>query len=184
MAVAVGVSDMWQVTCDTWHVTCDMWYVTHDMWHLTPDIWHLHLICIHFLVLLSAHFERFSVSRIQDFFYICVSPFYDGPPHTPRLKLHNSFVISCPPDTDTIEQGYFSFVGWTENWIGLWSGTDRDFPRNLHCNDSDCFNRLAHNRDPLFWWSAGLPVHTLGQPFFGCTDTSHLWSTTSNDHNF
>ena len=30
MAVAVGVNDMWQVTCNKWHATCDTWHVTPD----------------------------------------------------------------------------------------------------------------------------------------------------------
>ena len=30
VAVAVGISDMWQVTCYTWHRTCDTWHVTPD----------------------------------------------------------------------------------------------------------------------------------------------------------
>ena len=31
VAVAVGVSDRWQVTLDTWQVTHDTWHVTHDI---------------------------------------------------------------------------------------------------------------------------------------------------------
>ena len=34
LAVAVGVSDMWQVTFDMWHVTPDIWQLTPNMWHL------------------------------------------------------------------------------------------------------------------------------------------------------
>ena len=30
VAVAVGISDMWQVTDDRWHLTCDTWHVTPD----------------------------------------------------------------------------------------------------------------------------------------------------------
>ena len=41
MAVALGLSDMWQVTGDTRHRTRDEWYVTHDTWHVTPDMWSL-----------------------------------------------------------------------------------------------------------------------------------------------
>ena len=37
VAVAVGVSDRWQVTCDMCRKTCDMLHVTFDMSHLTPD---------------------------------------------------------------------------------------------------------------------------------------------------
>ena len=36
-SVAVGISDMWKVTCDWWKVTCDMWHVTCDLWHVTSD---------------------------------------------------------------------------------------------------------------------------------------------------
>ena len=58
-----------------------------------------------------------------------------------------------------------SFAGWTENRIdpqsshttlactvGLLgvSGTARDSPMKLHCYNSDCFNRLAPNIDPIF----------------------------------
>ena len=32
MDVAVGVSDMWQVTGDMWHMTHDTWHVRHDTW--------------------------------------------------------------------------------------------------------------------------------------------------------
>ena len=34
VAVAVGVSDMWQVTCKTGLVTCYTWHVTSDTWHV------------------------------------------------------------------------------------------------------------------------------------------------------
>ena len=71
VAVAVGVSDTWQVTGDTWQVNHNMWHVTHDTWHLTPDTWHLtpdtwHLI---FFLLLSIIHTHGIVSRMQDFFY-------------------------------------------------------------------------------------------------------------------
>ena len=39
VAVALGVSDRWKVTCEMWHVTCDIWHVTHDMWLETHDMW-------------------------------------------------------------------------------------------------------------------------------------------------
>ena len=41
VVVAVGVSDMLEVTGDTWYVTCDRWHVTRDMWYLTHDTWNL-----------------------------------------------------------------------------------------------------------------------------------------------
>ena len=40
VAVAVGVSDSWQVTCDTQHMSHDTWHATHDTWHATHDTWH------------------------------------------------------------------------------------------------------------------------------------------------
>ena len=58
LAVAVGVSDMWQVTGDRWHMTGDAWHLIHDTW----------LLCFFFYVKvsvqLSAHIERFSVSHM------------------------------------------------------------------------------------------------------------------------
>ena len=70
MAMALGVSDRWQVTCDNWHATWDTWHVTHDF---------LKIYLLQFLagwnysdffvsVPLSAHIERLSVSRVRDFF--------------------------------------------------------------------------------------------------------------------
>ena len=84
-SVAVGISDrlkvtfdMWHVTCDMgyvtcdmWHVTCDLWYVACDMWHATCHMWHITIFCgdcgFSILLLLPAHVEWFSVSRMQDF---------------------------------------------------------------------------------------------------------------------
>ena len=39
VAVAVGVSDMWQVRDERWHATCDRWQVTHDTWQVTLYTW-------------------------------------------------------------------------------------------------------------------------------------------------
>ena len=66
-----------------------------------------------------------------------------------------------------------SFAGRTENWMAseavtphrpvllgnLVRGTGRYPPRNLHYKDTDCFKRLAPNKDSLFWWSTGWPVN-------------------------
>ena len=41
VAVAVGVSDSWQVTGDTRHVTRDIWHKTSDMWRMTFDFFFL-----------------------------------------------------------------------------------------------------------------------------------------------
>ena len=48
VAVALGVSDRWQVACNTWHVTHETWQITHktghmphEQLHMTHDIWHL-----------------------------------------------------------------------------------------------------------------------------------------------
>ena len=49
VAVAVGVSDMWEVT--------------HNTWQVTPETW------LFVLVLLSALVERFSGSRMRNFSY-------------------------------------------------------------------------------------------------------------------
>ena len=38
VAVAVGVSDTWQVTGDTQHVTHDTWNVTSKTWHVTHNL--------------------------------------------------------------------------------------------------------------------------------------------------
>ena len=39
VAVAVGVSDRWQVTHDTQHMT-------HDMWHVTYNTWNTHIFMV------------------------------------------------------------------------------------------------------------------------------------------
>ena len=48
LAVAVDVSDMWQVKSNTWcvthgtgHLTLYTWHLTHDIWHMTRDTWHM-----------------------------------------------------------------------------------------------------------------------------------------------
>ena len=41
VVVAVGVSNMWQMTRDIWHITHDTWHLTPDTWHLSPDTWHV-----------------------------------------------------------------------------------------------------------------------------------------------
>ena len=45
-------------------LTCDMWQVTSDTWQVTCDIWHFFLVSL----LISAHIERFSVSRMWVWF--------------------------------------------------------------------------------------------------------------------
>ena len=79
VTVAVGVSDMWQVTRDMWHLT-------HDTWHMTYDFF--------VLVLLSAHVERFIVSCMRDFsvsHYWPVKFLYSTIHHGFSGKLLNSF---------------------------------------------------------------------------------------------
>ena len=72
VAVAVGVSDRWQVTVYRWHATRDTWHLTCNTWHLTQDTWHffLHIFLLFLsalvLVLLSANVMRWRVSRITD----------------------------------------------------------------------------------------------------------------------
>ena len=62
VAVAVGVSDIWQVTGDMQNGTRDTWHMIHDMWLKIKEI------SLFFkLALLSAHIEKFSVSRMRNF---------------------------------------------------------------------------------------------------------------------
>ena len=56
VAVAVGVSDRWQLTCDTQ-------YAIRDMWHLFCLF-----LSVLVLVLLFSHVKRISASRMQNFF--------------------------------------------------------------------------------------------------------------------
>ena len=56
VAVAVGVSDRWQVTGDrwratheTWHITCDMWHMTWYTWHMSYDTCHMRFFLYFFL---------------------------------------------------------------------------------------------------------------------------------------
>ena len=53
VAVAVGVSEKWQVTDDVQHVTHDIWHVTHNighmtryLWHVTPELWHIFFLLL------------------------------------------------------------------------------------------------------------------------------------------
>ena len=41
LAVAVWISDIWQVTGDTGHLKPDTWHLTPDTGHLTPDTYNL-----------------------------------------------------------------------------------------------------------------------------------------------
>ena len=61
VAVAVGASDMWQVTGDTQHLTPDTWHLTSDTsrltfdtWQMTYENWHVtpSIIFLNWLVLL------------------------------------------------------------------------------------------------------------------------------------
>ena len=54
VAVAVGVSNRWQVTGDRWQETRNTWHLTHYMWHLTPATWH------HFLFYFIFYFIFFG----------------------------------------------------------------------------------------------------------------------------
>ena len=38
VAVAVGVSDMWEVTCDIWHLITDTWHLTPDERHFFVSV--------------------------------------------------------------------------------------------------------------------------------------------------
>ena len=68
VAMTVDFSDMWQVTGDRWHKTGDRWHMKHDSFPLFSSFLQILLI----LVLLTAHAERFSVSRMRDFFLLIV----------------------------------------------------------------------------------------------------------------
>ena len=66
VAVAVGVSIMWEVTPDTWQVTPDMWHMTpdtlhltHDTWQITPDMWQL--IYIYFIFIGATIHTRLEI---------------------------------------------------------------------------------------------------------------------------
>ena len=58
---------------NTWHIKCYIWDLTCNTWHMTHDIWHKTFFLIFFsldfivILLLSAHFERLSVSRKCNF---------------------------------------------------------------------------------------------------------------------
>ena len=69
LLVAVGVSDMWEVTGDTRHMTHHTCNMTHDRWkrHMTFDAWHMTHVMWHLILFSFFFFKKFSVSRIQDF---------------------------------------------------------------------------------------------------------------------
>ena len=67
MAVAVGFSDMWQVTPDMWYVTRDMSKLICDTWHVVPDMSNRIFLVS---VLLFAHVKIFSVSYKQTYLIV------------------------------------------------------------------------------------------------------------------
>ena len=86
MAVAVAVSDRWQVTCETRHATCDTWHMTPEMWHMKRDTWKIIFffffwvpfclfLSVLVLVQLSAHIKRFSVSCKWNIFFVFLLKF-------------------------------------------------------------------------------------------------------------
>ena len=75
--------DWWQVICDAPPSTHDRWHMTPDTWHVTPDMQHpifsyytSFFQPVLVLVILSAHIERFSVSRMKDFWQFQKMYFY------------------------------------------------------------------------------------------------------------
>ena len=57
--------DRWCMTHETcWHMTPHMWHPAQDTWHVIDDTWHYY----YFFFAFSAHVERFSVSRMWDFY--------------------------------------------------------------------------------------------------------------------
>ena len=87
-----GTVDRWQVECDRWQVEWDRWHVTGGMWQVICDRWQVtgdrcgrwRMTCdieggggggvggggVEGSALLFAHVQRFSVSRIRDFFLL------------------------------------------------------------------------------------------------------------------
>ena len=64
MAVALSISDMWQVTCNICPATGDSWIFLY--FFILAYIFGILIV----LVLLTAHVKRFNVSRMRDFYYI------------------------------------------------------------------------------------------------------------------
>ena len=71
VALAIGVSDRWQVTGDVSNMACDTSHVTPATCHLTLFFFFLSSLSVRFFAflfnLVSPHFERFYVSRMQEF---------------------------------------------------------------------------------------------------------------------
>ena len=87
VAVAVGVSDRWQVSGDWWQMTGDTRHIKHNKWHLTCDTWHMtfylfkkeiapfcRLFSVFVFVWISAHIDRFSVLCLLHFSYALYQP--------------------------------------------------------------------------------------------------------------
>ena len=66
MAVAIGVTDRWQVTRDMWHVKRYMWHLTHNFFFFFSSC---PLLSVLVSVLLCAQVERFSVSCMRYFWW-------------------------------------------------------------------------------------------------------------------
>ena len=77
VAVAVAVGVGWHVTCDRWHITCDIFFFLFFL----GFVWMIWLS-----VLLSAHIERLSVSRLRYFLPIFLN-FLQVPIYPPLLHI-------------------------------------------------------------------------------------------------
>ena len=64
VAVAVGVSDRWQVTSDTQNVTREIWHMTCDMWHMTFFVFLSVHVCLFWYWCFYLHVSRDLVSPV------------------------------------------------------------------------------------------------------------------------
>ena len=76
VAVAAGVSDMWQVIGDTRHMKHDTWPLTHDTYFFCIII-NFYFYCIGATI---RHIRRFSVSCMRDFLFFISPPYWAYPP--------------------------------------------------------------------------------------------------------
>ena len=65
VAMANGVSNRWQMTCDTWHKTCDTWNMTFSS--SFPFCLFLPFFA---LLPISANIDKFSDSCMRDFYLL------------------------------------------------------------------------------------------------------------------
>ena len=121
VAVAVGVSD-------TWQVASNIQYVKPDTWHLTNDTWNLKIVFFLF---------SFSVSRMLDFKIIALnigllSYHHHHHHHTTTNDflsiLYPGFIWVSSPSRSIVANHYN-----TPHPFPLGKGCGPDFPRCYHC---------------------------------------------------